>query len=102
MVLPSFAEGLPVVLMEALALRRPVITTSIAGIPELVQHELNGWLVVPGSVHALAKAMEAALDTPPAQLRAMGLHGRQAALKAHDIDTEAGKLAALFRRLKAV
>ena len=35
-VLPSFAEGLPVVLMEALAVARPVITTAIAGIPELV------------------------------------------------------------------
>lgn len=102
MVLPSFAEGLPVVLMEALALRRPVITTSVAGIPELVRDGVNGWLVVPGSVHALATAMEAALDTPPAQLRAMGLRGREAALKAHDIDTEAGTLAALFRRLKAV
>lgn len=102
MVLPSFAEGLPVVLMEALALRRPVITTSIAGIPELVQDNVNGWLIVPGSVHALVKAMEAALDTPPERLRAMGLQGRQAALKAHDINTEAGTLAALFRRLKAV
>jgi glycosyltransferase involved in cell wall biosynthesis len=102
MVLPSFAEGLPVVLMEALALRRPVITTSIAGIPELVQDTVNGWLVVPGSVQALVRAMEAALDAPPEQLRAMGLQGRQAALKAHDVDTEAGNLAALFRRLKAV
>jgi glycosyltransferase involved in cell wall biosynthesis len=101
-VLPSFAEGLPVVLMEALALRRPVITTSIAGIPELVQDTVNGWLVVPGSVHALVKAMEAALDTLPERLRAMGLQGRQAALKAHDVDTEAGTLAGLFRRLTAV
>jgi glycosyltransferase involved in cell wall biosynthesis len=63
---------------------------------------VNGWLVVPGSVHALVKAMEAALDTLPERLRAMGLQGRQAALKAHDVDTEAGTLAGLFRRLTAV
>ena len=48
LVLPSFAEGLPVAIMEALALGRPVISTYIAGIPELVQPGVNGWLVPPG------------------------------------------------------
>jgi glycosyltransferase involved in cell wall biosynthesis len=46
-VLPSFAEGLPVVLMEALALECPVVTTAIAGHGELVSHGENGWLVPP-------------------------------------------------------
>ena len=54
MVLPSFAEGLPIVIMEALALGRPVVSTYIAGIPELVQHGESGWLVPAGSVAALA------------------------------------------------
>ncbi|MFX6230642.1 glycosyltransferase, partial [Acinetobacter baumannii] len=53
LVLPSFAEGLPVVVMEALALSRPVISTRIAGIPELVEDGVNGWVVAPGSVDAL-------------------------------------------------
>ena len=42
LVLPSFAEGLPVVIMEAMALRRPVISTFVAGIPELVRDGENG------------------------------------------------------------
>jgi glycosyltransferase involved in cell wall biosynthesis len=57
LVLPSFAEGLPVVLMEALALGRPAITTQIAGIPELIRPGETGWLVPAGDAEALAEAM---------------------------------------------
>ena len=57
MVFPSFAEGLPVVIMEALALNRPVISTYVAGIPELVEPGVCGWLVPPGSAESLAAAM---------------------------------------------
>ena len=49
LVLPSFAEGLPVVIMEAMALRRPVLTTYVAGIPELVLQGENGWLFPAGA-----------------------------------------------------
>src|SRR4029079_17376661 len=61
-VLPSFAEGLPVVIMEAFALDRPVICTAVAGIPELVDNSC-GWLIPAGSEEALADAMSAALHT---------------------------------------
>ena len=54
LVLPSFAEGLPVVIMEAMALRRPVISTYVAGIPELIHPGEHGWLVPAGDVEALA------------------------------------------------
>ena len=64
LVLPSFAEGLPVVIMEAFALGRPVISTYIAGIPELVEPGACGWLVPAGSVDALARAMREALPAP--------------------------------------
>src|SRR5439155_26884638 len=57
LVLPSFAEGLPVVLMEALALGRPVVSTFVAGIPELVRDGVHGWLVPAGDVDALAGAV---------------------------------------------
>ena len=53
LVLPSFAEGLPVVIMEAMALRRPVISTFVAGIPELVKPGEHGWLVPSGDVEAV-------------------------------------------------
>lgn len=96
LVLPSFAEGLPVVLMEALALRRPVLTTYVAGIPELVRHGENGWLFPAGSVADLAAALADFLATPPEQLARMGEAGHQRVLARHDIDAEAAKLAGLF------
>lgn len=98
MVLPSFAEGLPVVVMEALSLQRPVITTSIAGIPELVENQQTGWLIKPGSIDDLVRAMNEALDTPQATLLRYGEVGRARVLERHDIDTEATRLATLFQR----
>ena len=83
MVLPSFAEGLPVVIMEALALRRPVIVSSIAGTPELVDAQC-GWLVPAGSVDELAEAMQEALKATPAQLLQKGEIGRARVARMHD------------------
>jgi glycosyltransferase involved in cell wall biosynthesis len=97
MVLPSFAEGLPVVVMEALALRRPVLTTYVAGIPELVIDGDNGWLFPAGDVDALAAALQACLETPLARIAEMGDSGHLRALERHSVDTEAAKLARLFR-----
>jgi len=101
MVLPSFAEGLPVVVMEAMALRRPVLTTYIAGIPELVRHGETGWLFPAGDVEALAAALEACLAATPAQLEAMGEAGHRRVLARHAVDTEAAKLAQLMRQTGA-
>lgn len=96
-VLPSFAEGLPVVLMEALALGRPVITTAVGGIPELVEGGVTGWLVPAGSVEALAAAMRAALDAPAARLEEMGRAGARLVACNHDAAREARRLLALVR-----
>jgi colanic acid/amylovoran biosynthesis glycosyltransferase len=96
MVLPSFAEGLPVVIMEAMALRRPVLSTYVAGIPELVISGENGWLVPAGDVDALAASMRVALETPVERLLAMGEAARTRVLQRHSIDTEAAKLAEYF------
>ena len=101
LVLPSFAEGLPVVLMEAMALRRPVISTYVAGIPELVIHGENGWLVAAGDLDGLAVAIEHCLDAAPDAIDRMGDAGRTRALERHDIDREAAKLAWLFARSSA-
>jgi glycosyltransferase involved in cell wall biosynthesis len=97
MVLPSFAEGLPVVLMEAMALRRPVISTYVAGIPELVHPGEHGWLVPAGDVEALVEAMRACLEAPAPDLERMGAAARERVLVRHDVDTEAAKLAGLFQ-----
>lgn len=98
MVLPSFAEGLPVGIMEAFALSRPVISTYIAGIPELVEPGVCGWLVPSGSIEALANAMRSAIDTPVERLTEMGKAGYQRVLKDYSITTETQKLLALFEK----
>ena len=96
LVLPSFAEGLPIVLMEALALRRPVIATSVAGIPELVENRENGWLVPAGSVEALAAAMREALQASPAALARMGEVGARRVRAQHDLREQGAQLERLL------
>nr|WP_298163857.1 glycosyltransferase [uncultured Pseudomonas sp.] len=97
LVLPSFAEGLPVVIMEAMALRRPVLTTYVAGIPELVCQGENGWLFPAGAVEELTAALADCLAQPPEVLQRMGEAAYSRVLERHAIDTEAAKLAELFR-----
>lgn len=91
-VLPSFAEGLPVVLMEALAVSRPVITTSIAGIPELVDATC-GWLIPAGSIDALVIAMREALHAGPDKLAAMGQAGSRRVRRMHSAERGAELIA---------
>ncbi len=101
LVMPSFAEGLPMVVMEAMAAARPVIATYIAGTPELVQEGRTGWLVPAGDPDALAEAIAQAAETPDEDLAKMGRTGRARVFERHDIDTEAAKLAGLFRSAAA-
>lgn len=96
LVLPSFAEGLPVGIMEALALHRPVISTYVAGIPELVENQICGWLVPAGSVEALAETLKVALQTSSEELVQMGRIGASRVAQRHNSALEAGKLAVLF------
>jgi glycosyltransferase involved in cell wall biosynthesis len=97
LILPSFAEGLPVVLMEAMALRRPVLSTYVAGIPELVISGENGWLFAAGSVEELVDAMMKCLAATPEDLARMGDSGYQRVIARHSIETETAKLSSLFR-----
>ena len=99
LVLPSFAEGLPVVIMEAMALRRPVLTTYVAGIPELVRQGENGWLFPAGAVEELATAMADCLAQPADTLQRMGDAAYERVLQRHDIDTEAARLVSYFKAI---
>jgi colanic acid/amylovoran biosynthesis glycosyltransferase len=90
-VLPSYAEGLPVVLMETMALKRPAIATYVAGIPELVRSD-NGWIVHAGDPLALSKVMAQALSADGEELLAKGEAGRRRVLERHDIAVSAAKL----------
>src|SRR5690606_637675 len=89
---------LPVVLMEALVAGRPVLTTSIAGIPELVESGTNGIVVPAGSVSALRDGMRAILEAPLERLAAMGDEGRRRVLAPHHPHVSALALLTLFER----
>ena len=96
LVLASFSEGLPVVLMEAFALERPVIASAIGGIPELVEPGVSGWLVPAGSAEMLSEAIKAALMTDSETLQRMGRAGAARVRERHDRMKEARRLEALM------
>jgi len=73
-----------------------VLTTYIAGIPELVIHEENGWLFPAGDIERLTDAMQACLQATPEQLAAMGQAAQLRAVERHSVNVEAAKLARLF------
>ncbi len=95
-ILPSYAEGLPVSIMEAMVLERPVISTFVAGIPELVIPGETGWLAPAADARRLADAMMAAIAASPDRIRDMGRAGRDRAIERHDIDRSARILKSLF------
>ena len=97
LVVPSLSEGLPVVIMEAMAASRPVIAPHLGGIPELVTHGRNGWLFPAGDAAALAFAIRTSMQATDVELRRMGESARSDVWAAHDVDAAAGTLAGLFR-----
>lgn len=97
MAMPSLAEGLPMVVMEAMAMGRPVIGTYIAGFPELVLPCENGWLVPAGDPSAMAGAIRELAQTPQEKRSSMGRAGRERALARHDVNEQAERLAQLIR-----
>jgi glycosyltransferase involved in cell wall biosynthesis len=101
MVLASFAEGLPVVIMESLSLNRPVVSTAVMGIPELVRPGETGWLVPPANPGAMAKAIMDCLSADPVMLAKMGSNGRRLVTERHHPRTEAAKILSLIQAQSA-
>lgn len=101
-VLPSFAEGLPVVVMEAMSLGRPIISTYIAAIPELVRDESEGFLVFASDAEGLANAMERLLKLDDSALQQMGERARIRAEKRHNAVTEVAKLKEHFLEIEGL
>lgn len=99
--LPSFAEGVPVVLMEAMAFQLPVVTTRIAGVQELVEDGVDGVVVPPGRVDLLADAIER-LAKDPVLRRELGASGRRAVARSFHIDDAAPVLEDILRDLPGV
>ena len=96
--LPSYTEGLPVVVLEAFAAGLPVVATAVGGTPEVVEPGVNGRLVPPGDPAALARAISATLADPRAR-RAMGDRGRALVLERFTFETQARRYDRLFEAL---
>jgi len=95
LVLASFAEGVPVVLMEAMASHLPVIASRVAGVPELVEDGVSGFVIPPGDLASLSARLETLLANP-ALCRKMGAAGRAKVEAEFDQEHSARKLLALI------
>jgi colanic acid/amylovoran biosynthesis glycosyltransferase len=94
-VLASFAEGVPVVLMEAMAMEIPCVSTFVAGIPELIRDDIDGILVPPSDDRALAAAIKRLIDDPALRQR-LGAAGRRRVIEKYDLDQNVAHLAEIF------
>jgi len=94
-VLPSFAEGIPVVLMEAMAMEIPCVSTFVAGIPELIRDGVEGILVAPSDDHALAGAIQRLIDDSELRLR-LGAAGRRRVIEQYNLEANVRRLARIF------
>jgi glycosyltransferase involved in cell wall biosynthesis len=95
-VLSSFLEGLPVVLMEAMAMELPCIATWITGVPEIIENEVEGLLVPPASASAIAGAVERLMDDPEGARR-LGSAARRKVLANYHLGRNIERLAGEFR-----
>ncbi len=95
--MPSFAEGIPVVLMESMAMEIPCVTTRITGIPELICDGIDGLLVAPSSVEELAAALERLMDDPDLR-RTLGENGRKRVVEDYDLSKNVERLGDIFQR----
>jgi glycosyltransferase involved in cell wall biosynthesis len=93
--LASFAEGIPVVLMEAMAMEIPCVSTSVAGIPELIRDSVDGLLVAPSDEDGLAAAIGRLMDDGELRLR-LGAAGRRRVIEKYDLRTNVARLATAF------
>jgi glycosyltransferase involved in cell wall biosynthesis len=93
--LASFAEGVPVALMEAMAMEVPCVSSCVAGIPELIRDGLDGLLVPASSVEALAAALQRFFEEPLLR-RSLGVAGRNRVIQVYNLPQNVCSLARVF------
>jgi glycosyltransferase involved in cell wall biosynthesis len=99
LVLPSYTEGLPNVILEALAAAVPVVATAVGGTPEVVEEGVNGYLVAPGNPEQLAQRIQDMIDSEPRR-REMGRNGRQRMSEEFTFSVQARAYERLFAELQ--
>ena len=95
--MPSFAEGIPVVLMESMAMEIPCVTTRITGIPELIRDGEDGLLVAPSSVEELADALARVMDDTELRRR-LGENGRKRVVEHYNLARNVARLGDIFEQ----
>jgi glycosyltransferase involved in cell wall biosynthesis len=100
-ILPSYAEGMPMALLEAMSWGLPVIATPVGGIPQLVEHEVNGLLIAPGDVNGLAAAIQRLLQDPALRER-LGSAARTTIEAGFSLDEALAKLSRIYSRFGIV
>jgi glycosyltransferase involved in cell wall biosynthesis len=96
-VLPSYMEGVPMALLEAMSFGLPVIATRVGGIPEIVTHEVNGLLLAPGDSDALAAAIARLMEDPALRER-LGKAARETIATRFSLDTAVERVIEVYRR----
>ena len=99
--LPSYAEGVPIAVLEGMAAGLPVVTTPVGGIPDLIEDGCNGRLVPPGDVAELAAALISLLRDP-AMCHSAGQLNRQQVVASYDVPPYVDRLLALYQRAAGV
>ena len=97
LVLPSLSEEMPVVILEAFALHKPVVATNVGGIPEIVQHNVSGILVGPENSKELADAMDYLLSNPDITSK-MGNKGFETVHAHHTFESQAIKYFSAYNK----
>ena len=94
--LPSYAEGLPMALLEGMSWGLPVLTTPVGGIPEVIEHERNGLLVAPGDINAIEASLARLLQSSDERAR-LGAEARASVVSHFSLANTLEELAAIYR-----
>jgi glycosyltransferase involved in cell wall biosynthesis len=95
--LPSYAEGMPMALLEAMSWGLPVVATPVGGVPQVIEHGVNGLLVAPGDIDGLAAALARLFDEP-ALRDSLGAAARRTIAARFSVETALARLGELYRR----
>ena len=98
LVLPSYTEGLPNVILEAFSCAKPVVATKVGGVPEIVENGRNGFLIPPGRPNLLAQAIESCLDSADL-MESMGRSGRNLVISKFSFEEQTRKIESIYKEI---